>query len=215
MRVCPCPSCLPPPAHHGQAAGAWHGAAQDSPFLPGSEICCRSMQCVAMATSPILASSTTRTFICLARGGNISMKLICSFHSGSVVLVSTDVSPWEGQSVKATEPSSGWSEGRLGASPGTACPPVPPADRAGQALDGAASLLLPPSQQSLCASSRAAVLPTLHWQQAGSTPRASAVAGSPETTLRPTRLPGTDPHFVDITGPETLARGARRGPLAQ
>lgn len=31
------------------------------------------------------------------------MKLICSFHSGSVVLVSTDVSPWEGEGVKATQ----------------------------------------------------------------------------------------------------------------
>lgn len=31
------------------------------------------------------------------------MKLICSFHSGSVVLVSTEVSPCEGEGVKATQ----------------------------------------------------------------------------------------------------------------
>lgn len=66
----------------------------DSPFLPGSEICFRSMKCVARATSPMFASSITWTLIFRTRGGNISMKLICSFHIGSVLLLSTDVSPY-------------------------------------------------------------------------------------------------------------------------
>lgn len=46
------------------------------------------------------------------------MKLICSFHSGSVVLVSTEVSPCEGEGVKATQsqlwPEQGMPQGLSG-----------------------------------------------------------------------------------------------------
>lgn len=73
------------------------------------------------------------------------MKLICSFHSGSVVLVSTDVSPWEGEGVKATQ-------SQLVPRERDTSELVPPADSAGQALGGAVSLLLSPFLQFLSVS---------------------------------------------------------------
>jgi len=58
-------------------------AAERQPFSPSFDIFDRSMKCVPM-TSP-LTLSLSRSCILMRRhrGGNISVKTICSFHTGS------------------------------------------------------------------------------------------------------------------------------------
>lgn len=63
------------------------------PARPECEICVRSSTCVARAASTSGASSRSCRRRPRVSGGKSSTKLSCSFHSGAVVSLRTDVSP--------------------------------------------------------------------------------------------------------------------------
>ena len=78
------PTLTPARNHHNKRSGWYRGQrSQDSPLSPSLAILRRSMKCVPKATSFTLSESRIWTFMRLHRGGNISVKTICSFQIGS------------------------------------------------------------------------------------------------------------------------------------
>jgi len=65
--------------------------AKKSPFSPSLEIFAKSMKCVPMTSEFTRSLSRSWIFILRQSGGNISVKMICSFQTGSYVPFLTDV----------------------------------------------------------------------------------------------------------------------------